>query len=181
MNLEETYRSIIDGLKNGGRGSVKLSKPEVVFLQKELEGLENAKTPDKIDQILCILSHDQGFHKELTPALINLIKNLNNNDSLIFALSTFSRHGIAAKLREGERINEEILKILESLLLHEDHEVVEWVLRTIDEMGSQGQYFLPLLKKIKPGKVSALLNRHKKNIKEIIEMLEKRWRISGQN
>lgn len=176
MNLEQTYQTIIDGLKSGGRGSVKLTKDDIAYLQGQLKSYSEL-TSDKINQILCVLGHDQGFHKELVPELLNLIKNLKNNESLVFALSAFSRHGIAARLRDGERMDMETLKMLETLLLHSSCEVVEWVLRTIDEMGSQGRYFLPVLQKIKPGSIASLLDKHKKNSKEIIEMLEKRWRI----
>lgn len=173
MNLQETYQTIIDGLKNGGRGSVKLTKADVLFLQNELK----TATTKGINQILCVLAHDQGYHKELAPDLLKLINSLKDNETLVFALSAFSRHSIAARLRDGERMDMETLKMLETLLLHSSHEVVEWVLRTIDEMGSQGRYFLPILQKIKPGKIAVIVNKHKRNSKEIIEMLEKRWRI----
>lgn len=180
MNLEQTYQTIIQGLKNGGRGSIKLSKQDVSELQSELRKFSEL-TSDKINQILCVLSHDQGFHKELVPELLKLIQEAKESETLVFALSTFSRHGIAARLRDGERMDGETLKMLETLLLHSSGEVVEWVLRTIDEMGSQGRYFLPVLQKIKPGTMAALVNKHKKNSKEIIEMLEKRWRIVAKN
>lgn len=176
MNLEETYQTIINGLKNGGRGSIKLSKEDVIFLQGELNRVAEL-TSERINQVLCILSHDQGYHKQLALPLLRLIKNIKDSETLVFALSAFSRHGIAARLREGERMDMETLKMLETLLVHSSGEVVEWGLRTIDEMGSQGRYFLPLLQKIKPGMVATLVNKHKKNSKEIIEMLEKRWRI----
>ena len=174
MDLEETYQDIIKDLKNGGRGQIKLTSEDVAFL-------ENALTSDKLNQVLCILCHDQGFHQELTPALSKLIQKIENHETLIFALSAFSRHGIAAKLRDGHPVDPETLKMLESLLHHKNHEVIEWTLRTIDEMGSQGRYFLPQFKGIKPGTVSTLFNQHKKNIKEIIQMLENRWRIPGKN
>ncbi|MFZ4715698.1 MAG: HEAT repeat domain-containing protein [Bacteriovoracaceae bacterium] len=180
MDIKKTYADILQGLKLGGRGLVKLSNSETKELHQALKVAVETKSPKELEEILCILSHDQNYSPEFTPDLIKILEQDFSKEILVYTLSALVRHDIQANQRQGERVKEETLKILQKLLDHTDPEVVEWVLRTIDEMGTQGMFYWKKLKEIKPHRLSGLVNKHKRNVVEIIEMLERRWESYGK-
>ncbi len=186
MDIKKTYATILEGLKLGGRGQLKLTREDTLELHQALKtAIEQAKTGTKssnqeLEEILCILSHDQNYSQEFTPELIKILEQDFSKEILVYTLSALVRHDIQANQRQGERIKEETLKILQKLLDHTDPEVVEWCLRTIDELGNQGLYFLAKLKSIKPNRLSGVFNQHKRNVVEIIEMLERKWSSYGK-
>lgn len=180
MDIKKTYQGILEGLKIGGRGQVKLSSDESKELHLALKEALGNKSSKELEEILCILGHDQNYSPEFTPDLIKILEQDFSKEIMVYTLSALVRHDIQANQRQGQRVKEETLKVLQKLLDHAEPEVVEWVLRTIDEMGSQGIFYWQKLKEIKPHRLSGLINKHKRNVVEIIEMLERKWETYGK-
>ena len=91
------------------------------------------------------------------------------------ALGVARKHIIEARHKDGYRMEMDFLEVLKETLDHEDYEVKEWSLRLIEGLGSQSLFFKEQVLSIKPK--LTLFNEHKKMVKEIIELLEKRWKV----
>lgn len=169
MDLNKTYQDILTSLKSGGRGQIKLTSLDY----EELNSLLNQKR--NLKEVLCILNSDIGHHQALTNSLLELMTHETDSNTLINLLMCIKHHHINGRAKLGERVQFEVLQKLESLLSHQDPEVVEWVLRVIEDMGSQGVYFAKTIKNLKPNKFSILFNKSKKNIYGIITILENKW------
>lgn len=169
MDFEKTYQDIIQNVKAGGRGQIKLSSSDYDFLKQKLSS--------KLDLTKCLrlLSCDTGFNQNLTSELLAILDNGPDTEEIILCLMCLKHHHINGRARLGERVDSKVLEALDRLLSHENAEVVEWVLRVIDDMGSQSLYFAKKVKALKPGRMAMLLNHHKRNTFEIINLLESKW------
>ena len=71
------------------------------------------------------------------------------------------------------------MKAIPPLLKHQDPEVVEWTLRTIESLGHQSIMLKEDVLKARPG-ITALFNKHKKNSQDLVDFLIKRWSPQGR-
>ena len=104
-------------------------------------------------------------------------KIIQKPELIIYLLSVSRKHLIEKKFLEGNPIPKNFIKSLENLLEHYENinpEVIEWTLRTIEQLGNQSLKLRETVLKIKPS-WGSLFNQHKKSSKQIIELLEKRW------
>jgi hypothetical protein len=168
--IEEKYALIISVLKKGHRFQEKLTEEEIDFLS---ESLQNTTDPGQLEKLFCIIDNTQTRSLKFSPAILKVLNSDHPSNILVFALESSRKHVLEANFIKGNRLDLEALDTFKSLLTHADPEVVEWTLRVIDEMGGQGIYFKSFFDTIKPK--LAMFNNHKKNIKMIIKMLEKRW------
>lgn len=173
MDLEQCYASIISELERGGRALTRLSDQDVAFLVSKFEAYLNHSAGD-LEKLLTITEHSAVSHKEFEAPLLQLLSRQLSDRSMIFTLNCARKHIIAERFKKGQRLNFEFLEVLKSLLHHRSIEVVEWTLRTIEECGSQGIYFLREFDKIKPPPWK-WFNAHQRAVREIIAMLENRW------
>lgn len=174
MTTQEIYHDIIEKLKAGKRPLVKLSTEECHELREKLLQAANNQNKDELYPLLCILDNTQTFIPDLDQAFLIAFEKFQDSETLVLLLGCMQRHIIEYKAMGGNRLTMDFLKVLENGLRHEDPEVLEWTLRTIESMGSQGIFFKSIMKEVKPN-VLAVFNKHKKASKQIIEMLEKRW------
>lgn len=174
MTTQELYNDIIDKLKAGKRPLVKLNSGEMAQLRDDFHRAINANNSEELIPILCILDNTQNFIPELDEHFIRSFKAFTDANIHVLLLGCMQKHIIEFKGMQGNRLSMDFLKILEDGLRHEDPEVLEWALRIIESMGSQGIYFKSIIKEVKPS-MMAVFNKHKKAAKQIIEMLEKRW------
>jgi hypothetical protein len=166
MNLKEKYTEIIEQLKNNKKPQITLQKNEV----KEI--IEKWKSC--CDEQVCLLDHCQSLHLEFTSLLIKTLGEDHGPDILVYALYCGQRHVIAKHHLEGLRVPHDYIMQLKKLLYHKNSEVVEWTLRTIDQLGGRSIMLKDDVIKIKPHFLQ-LFDSHKKASRQIIHMLEKRW------
>lgn len=171
MKLEETYQSIIHDLARGERG---LRRYEAIELKYLVESLTQETNNVELIKLLCLIEHSASFHPPFMLPLINILKNNQDPEILVFALNAARKHILAYHQQQGKRLEFNFLEALKQLLYSPHPEVVEWTLRTIEEMGSQGIFFLREFKHIKPAPWK-WFNEHNRSIREIIAMLEFRW------
>jgi len=71
------------------------------------------------------------------------------------------------------------IEILRTFLNSNNHELVEWSLRTIDQIGPQGRLLQKEIAQNKM-KLKSLINPRAKAITQLVEMFEKRWSHHGR-
>jgi hypothetical protein len=172
FNIETHYQHILKSLEEGSRALVRFNRDELEFLLHKLQSYSDL---NELEKILCLIDHSAMDFGAFESLLINFLKSELPDRHLIFVLNCSRKHIIQARFKKGHRLGFEFLEALKPLLHHSSPEVVEWTLRTIEECGTQGVYFLQELAKIKPPPWK-WFNAHQRSVREIIEMLERRWR-----
>ena len=165
MNVEECYQEILKKLKSGMRPLVEPSPVEIDFLAGE--GMTRIIAKQNLLPILAIINHTRREHSQFENLIIKILQEARNSEVLVFALTAFQKHIIVRHQKRGERIKFKNLKILKTLLQHHHPQVVEWTLRTIEQLGMQATIFKNDLHKIRPGPLRGLLPG-KKKIKYLI-------------
>lgn len=174
MNIESYYQKIIQGLEQDSRGLMRFSSDELDELGRLLEEKLLKKDLSTLEKILCLVDHSAVDHSPWEPILIRALNQDLPASHLVFALNCSRKHIIQARFKRGQRLDFPFLQVLEKLLTHTSPEVVEWTLRTIEECGNQGVYFLKSFDKIKPPPWK-WFNAHQRAVRELITMLERRW------
>jgi hypothetical protein len=170
MNIESLYNEIISDLKQGKRGLRHLS-------QGEVDGLIKNWNIEQLKLILCILDHSIESYACFDEPLIKSLYEQSDPELLVFLLGAAQKHSIAARAKDGFPPSSEFLKVIRHLLESphiKNPEVLEWVLRTIEQMGMKSILFKKEIIKLRPG-LSSLFNQHKKSSQQLIDLLEKRW------
>ncbi len=170
MNVENLYNDIIIELKQGKRGLRKLSPSEV-------EGLINNWNRDQLKLILCILDHSIEDLVCFDEPIIKSIHEETDPELLIFLLGAAQKHSIAARAKDGFPPSSDFLNALKFILASphiKNPEVLEWTLRTIEQLGMKSILFKKQILSLRPG-LGSLFNQHKKSSRQLIEHLEKRW------
>ena len=174
MNLEETYQKIIAGVTQGHRGLQRFTPKEMEELGSQYaEALKN-QDHALLEKILCLIEHSAALYSKFEPIILESLKLDLPDHLIVFALNCARKHIIQARFQKGHRLDFEFLEILKKLLFAKSPEVVEWTLRTIEECGNQGVYFLREFDKIKPAPWK-WFNPHQRAVREIITLLERRW------
>lgn len=175
MNIEERYQKIMQEIQQGHRGLTRFSVDETLELEKALKSERLNNNLPELEKVLCLVEHSSMPHQGFEEELLAVLKSEVPDRLLIFALNAARRHIIQARFNKGNRLEFTFLETLKRLLHHRNPEVVEWTLRTIEECGNQGVYFLREFDKIKPGPWK-WFNAHQRAVRELIELLERRWR-----
>ena len=174
MDIESLYQKTISSLEEGSRALIRYSSQEIDELTQLFEAALLANDHTSLEKILCLVDHNAVDHSPWeTPILEALNKDLPPR-LLIFALNCARKHIIQARFKRGTRLQFDFLETLKKLLFSPSPEVVEWTLRTIEECGNQGVFFLRDFDKIKPPPWK-WFNQHQRSVREIIAMLERRW------
>lgn len=173
MDIEVTYQKIIRGLETGSRSLIRYSKEEIQELTAAFEQELNQPTPE-LEKILCLIDHAATDHSAWEPLILRALAMELPAPLKVFALNCARKHILQARFKRGHRLEYNFLEILKQLLFSPSPEVVEWTLRTIEESGTQGVYFLREFDKIKPPPWK-WFNPHQRAVREIITMLERRW------
>jgi hypothetical protein len=174
MNIDDVYASILKELELGHRAFKKFTAPEIEELLLTFRACLSPLNSSELEKVLCLLDHSQQPNQKFEADLIQTL-NLDLPDHLlVFAINASRRHIIQARFQKGHRLSFEYLEALKKLLHSRSPEVVEWTLRTIEECGNQGVYFLREFDKIKPPPWK-WFNPHQRAVREIITLLERRW------
>lgn len=174
LNINTLYENVLNELKLGKRPLLNLSNEELIHLAATWEDLIEREETEKLFPILCILDHSKSSHTNLHAPLIKTLQESNHNDILVFTLSASLKIIIEECERQGKRIPFQFIKSLETPLNSTHPEVLEWSLRVVEALGNQSIILKELILQKKPG-ILSVFNQHKKNSRQIIEYLEKRW------
>ncbi len=174
MDIELEYQKIISEIKQGHRALTRFKEHDLEDLLDRLKLKLTEKNLGELEKILCLMEHSAALYPTAGPILLEVLNSDLPDNLLIFALNASRRHIILAQFQRGHRLNYDFLESLKKLLHSSSPEVVEWTLRTIEECGNQGVYFLREFDKIKPAPWK-WFNAHQRAVREIITMLERRW------
>ena len=174
MNIQEQYQKIISELELGSRALMRYSSEEKEELAQEFNRELKSENTDRLEQILCLVDHCATDDSRFEPMILSTLEASLPPRLLIFTLNCARKHIIQARFKRGHRLEFDFLDALQKLLFSTSPEVVEWTLRSIEECGNQGVFFLQYFDKIKPPPWK-WLNPHSRAVREIITMLERRW------
>ena len=174
MNIDELYQKTITALERGDRALIRFNKDELSELVERLEQEIKLEEGSGLEKILCLVDHAATDEGRFAPAIIEVLQRNLPPRILVFAINCARKHIIQANFKRGHRLSGDFLIILKKLLYSKHPEVVEWTLRTIEECGNQGVFFLQDLDKIKPAPWK-WFNPHQRAVREIITLLERRW------
>jgi hypothetical protein len=174
MDIESLYQKTISSLEQGSRALIRFSPQEIEELTQSFQAALLVNDLPSLEKILCLIDHNAvDYAPWETPILEALNKDLPPR-LMVFALNCARKHIIQARFKRGTRLQFDFLETLKKLLFSPSPEVVEWTLRTIEECGNQGVFFLRDFDKIKPPPWK-WFNQHQRSVREIIAMLERRW------
>ena len=174
MKMDQVYQNIQSQLLQGGRAMVRFSGSELEEITQAIPEILSRKDQKDIKELLCIMEHSAMDYPKWESYILQMFKENLTSENLIYLLNCARKHIIQARFKRGNRLEFEFLQVLEQLLTNKDPEIVEWTLRTIEECGNQGIYFLKYLDKIKPAPWK-WFNPHQRAVREIIALLESRW------
>ena len=176
MIIEETYKQIINDLKQGKRPSINLDENLTSeILEKWQQALTEERSEKVLTQIFCLLEHAQNSTAKFDQLYTQTFLEILDPDVLVYAMGSFHKQVLARLTREGNRVGQDHIESIKALLSHPSPEVLDWTLRTIEQFGMQGLQLKEFIREQRPG-VSAIFNKHKKASKQIIDLLEKRWK-----
>jgi hypothetical protein len=174
MDIESLYQKTISSLEQGSRALIRYSSQEIDELTQLFEAALLANDLTSLEKILCLVDHNAVDHSPWEKPILEALNKALPPRLLIFALNCARKHIIQARFKRGTRLQFDFLETLKKLLFSPSPEVVEWTLRTIEECGNQGVFFLRDFDKIKPPPWK-WFNQHQRSVREIIAMLERRW------
>ena len=170
MNIDQHYVQVMKEIELGHRALVRFSSDELDILNEKL----NDSQDQELEKVLCLVEHSAALFQKFEEHLIKILQGNHSTRIKIFALNSARKHIILARFQKGQRLHFEFLEVLKNLLKDKSPELVEWTLRTIEECGNQGVYFLREFDKIKPPPWK-WFNPHQRAVREIITLLERRW------
>ena len=174
MDFKSTFDKIISDLQKGARPQLVLSEADIIELNDRLNHLTSNYQEQQLVEVLCILDNSRTLSTKFSCALVTHIKEKRSSEELVMLIGVARRHIVEASHKQGNRVDFSFLEVLKELLHYENSEVVEWTLRVIEGLGSQSRFFKAEVKKIKPR--FTIFDGHKKANKEIIELMQGRWK-----
>lgn len=175
MDIQDRFQKIMKGLEQGHRGLTRFTPDETHELEGFLSEYQKKRNTEALEQVLCLIEHSSMPHQGFEAGLISVLNSDLPDHIIIFALNASRKHILQARFNKGNRLEYDFLETLKRLLHHPNPEVVEWTLRTIEECGNQGVYFLQEFDKIRPAPWK-WFNAHQRAVRELITLLERRWR-----
>ena len=175
MNIEKKYQEVIELLKKGKRPLLPLSDKEREHLNNFWTQVNEEKQFTRLLELLCILDNTKELDLRFKKNIYNSLKNCDDPEILVLILGVSRRQIIDATKRRSERLDFEFLEILKTLLSSKSLEVLEWSLRIIESIGTQSIILKDEIIKNKPSFIKSF-NSHGKNAKQIIELLENRFK-----
>lgn len=178
--IELKYTEVIQRLQKGERAlSVYTPEFEQRLVTEWSKALES-QDDQQLKKILCLVDRSERYLNHLTPLYIETFQTCQNDENLIYALGSVSRQVIQAHGRLGNRPPGELILSLGKLLEKKPRgELLEWILRVLEELGAQSIMLKEQVLKLRPG-LSRYFDQHSKNAYELITLLEQRWsNLSG--
>ncbi len=177
MDLNKTYNSIINQLKLNKKARIILNPSDINQIKSKWQQYLSSKDYDSLMKVFCILENCSRGVSDFNSLFHKSFSVINRHDVLISCLTASWPHFILRNQGLGEPISYEYIKILKKLLENNDPKVIEWVLRTIDQLGGQSIILKSEVFNKRPSTIKTLLSKHHRNNKNIIKMLMHRWNI----
>lgn len=174
MDIDKEFSAVIEKLKNNERPLLKYTQEQFEEINSIWTELLKDSNTDELIKVYCVLDNTQNYSNIFEKNIYDVFNSSLSDQIFIYNLSASSKHIINYYHKKGERVPFTLLEELKKLLTHKNPEVLEWTLRTIEQLGSQAIFLKDDIINNKPGMLS-LFDKHKKASKQIIEMLEKRW------
>jgi len=179
--FETRYHSLISALKQGRRPLQKYTSQEQAELLRWGETALAENLPEQLRQCLCLLDHAERSNPLYTDFLIEILQDQRNDETVIYALGTSAKHIVALYSSRGEKVPLKFRTALLELLKNKNWELLEWVLRIIEQLGNQTLMFIEPVQSIRPSLWQTLPpplgNPHARNCRDIIKLLAARWRV----
>jgi hypothetical protein len=181
FDILNTYEKILSAHKAGGRGLIKFEPSLRQTLVSELKNLDPKNPDQKLYAMFCILSHTTNPIFEAHDWLLACLQHYPayNVEMIVACLSASLKNHVEGSQVQGIKIKKEILDAYRPLLYHPSPLVIEWTLRVIESCGAQGLIFARELDQIKPPLWKLIFLTHR-NIRELIALLERRWKSYGK-
>ncbi|MCP4913106.1 MAG: hypothetical protein GY909_08300 [Oligoflexia bacterium] len=173
LDIPSLYQETIESLKKGHRVQHQFTDEQFQILKDFWE--ENSDDKSKTQQVLCLLDFSQTTSHLFSKIIEKSFKEENDEETIVFILNVFRKHEVERSQKTGNRIHGDLLMALKELLLRSKGEALEWTLRTIEELGHQSIFFKNEILSKKPSWFSCY-NEHNKASRQIIELLERRWK-----
>ena len=175
MDIPSLYKQVIEHLKQGQRPNLAFSPQEIDELVEKWR--RNKDDPVFLKSWLAIIGHCQRDHLEFEEPLIKTLEITDHPNLIIFTLSALQKHIIGHYHKHGERIPQKVIKVLKNVLTHPDREVLEWLIKTIEEMGPQGIVFKEILIRKKPSFLQGLLKSRTRRLRRQIDKFLQSYRF----
>lgn len=173
IDIDQLFEQTIEQLQQGSRPRYPFSQEQQQFLVETCK--QHRSDHEMLTKILCIVDHMQGDSPLWEELIIEFLKPQTHDEILIHIMGISHRQVINRAQRQGDRLSFDFIQAFNPLLDSQNPEVLEWVLRTIEQMGAQSILLKEKVLDKKPG-LKRLFNQHLKNGYEIIELLERRWK-----
>ena len=128
---------------------------------------------------MCVLDYTRHTYDLFDDHFYQTLESTLSHTTLVFTLGASWKHMLGRWSRSGDRITMRYIEILRTFLNSKNHELVEWSLRTIDQIGPQGRLLQKEIAQNKM-KLKSLINPRAKAITQLVEMFEKRWSHHGR-
>ena len=178
MDIDGLYDKTLSGLRSKKRIRHSFSEKEFHHLKTEWSLALSRQDFQCIQKILCLIEHSKDicsfFDLLFVQTLDSLQKSNSNKQLIVLALGASWKPIIDRSHKTGDWIDNQFIEILRNLLSHPSPEVLEWVLRTIDQIGGQAMCLKHDIIKVKPGP-GRFFSKEKRVCHQIIGMLLKRW------
>lgn len=174
INFDQIHSLLMERLHRGERPHLELDQTTLNEIKSRWQTSLDTNNSEQISEVMCILDHARHPSAIFDDLFFLTLERETPKNQLVFTLGASWKHLLGRWSRAGDRVPMRYIEILKKLLKHDDIEVREWVLRTIDQIGPQGRL---LQKEINQAKVGwrGLFNPHAKSVSQLIAMLEKRW------
>ena len=173
--LKKTYAETLEKLKKGERPQYRLDQNTLEYCCQHWHDLNEQQSHEgDFLPLLCILDHCKKGDLSFVDPIVWTLTNRQEKDLIVYTLSAAHKIVLEECERLGERVPFNFIKALKKPLTSKEPEVVERTLRTIEALGHQSIILKEDVLKVKPGML-ALFNEHRKNSKELIEYLSRRW------
>ena len=178
MDINGLYEETLLGLRSKKRVRHLFSEKEFHYLKAEWGYALSRQDFKRIQKILCLIEHSKDicdlFDSLFVRTLEHLQESNSNTQLIVLALGASWKPIVDRSHKTGDRINSQFIEILRNLLSHRCPEVLEWTLRTIDQIGGQAMCLKGDIIKAKPG-LERFFSKEKRVCHQIIGMLLKRW------
>lgn len=172
--IEQTYETCIEKLKMGARPHIRLTDELILAINDSWPNKDDSSDHEQLKQILCILDNSMNTTSAFDQRLLQSLKEIKKEETLIFILSAIQKQTIAHSQKTGNMINFEFFNCFKTLLKTDHPELREWTLRTIETLGALSMRLKEEILAAKPSFLQRL-NAHHKNSAQIIEFMEKDW------
>lgn len=177
--FDEIYAELLARLQKDERPHLEL--PENVLNQIKNLWQYSLQNQDNqaINSIMCVLDYSRHTYDLFDELFYQTLESNLSSPTLVFTLGASWKHMLGRWSRSGDRISMRYIEILRVFLNSKNEELVEWALRTIDQIGPQGRLLQKEISQNKM-KLKSLINPRAKAITQLVEMFEKRWSPHGR-